>query len=97
MLKKFVRTVVGASALAASAFACAAEPVTLMDDQLDAVSAGATVPNTNDLSSIGALSWSTSTATSAPGVKAIIDADVSVHVGLSGNGASFTHDVSISH
>lgn len=95
MLKKLVRIAAGASVLAVSAFACAAEPVTLMDDQLDAVSAGTAVPNASQLASIGALSWSTSTATSAPGVRAVIDADVSVHVGLSGNGATFTHNVSI--
>jgi len=88
MLKPLVRNVIAASLLAASAFAGAAEPITLTPDQLDTVSAGSMA---DFLGSIAAYAWASSTAVSTPGIATIINGQVLVQVGLSGNGITFTH------
>lgn len=95
MSKKFIQRIAGAFLFSACALGYAAEPITLTENQLDSISAGTAVtgPDLSQFSSVGALAWATSTASSTPGLRFILDASVDVQVGLSNNGAVFTHRI----
>jgi hypothetical protein len=89
MSKKSLCAIALTSLLGVSGIA-SAEPMMLMDSQMDEVSAGLSSPMLSQMASIGALAWATSSVTAAPGAVAVIEGRFTARVGLTGNGASFT-------
>ncbi|MGV8899417.1 MAG: hypothetical protein ACOH2B_09290 [Burkholderiaceae bacterium] len=78
--------------LAGSCLAHASEPLVLSNADMDSISAGAVI-KINNLDSVGAFSYSYSSATVTPALKVIVSASVSTQVGLKTTGFTQTYSV----